>query len=104
MDISPACSPPIQPHISESDRANPLFGEYMKHRSSVSLLLVKADSFADWLSSRKFQEIGDSATKHQRYPEFLAWMNQNQGGARKCPVPGNSFPSNFQFWLDGGRW
>jgi|ERR1019366_2515199 hypothetical protein len=102
MDISPACSPPIQPHISDADRSHLFFAEYMRYRSSMSRLLVEADSFSDWLYQHQSQKIRDNATKHQRYPEFLGWMRHTQGGAKTCPA--GNFPSNFQFWLDGGRW
>jgi predicted acetyltransferase len=101
--MSAAAIAPRQPTISAADRAHPRFAEYQRYSSSMSVQLVEADSFRDWLRQTETQARHDEIALHPRYPEFVRWMVQNQGGARRCPA-GNSFPYNFQFWLDGGRW
>jgi len=103
MDMSAAALPPNQPRIDEADRQHPLFAKYMEHRASCARLLVRADSFADWLTQHEAAQVRDAAAQHPQYPAFRSWMRLFQGGARKCPA-GNTFPQNFEYWLDGGRW
>jgi hypothetical protein len=100
--MSAAALPPRQPLITDEDRKDPLFPEYQRHRASMSAQLVEADGFADWKRHRQTAETSDQAAAHPSYPEFLAWMRREQGGARKCPA--GDFPRNFEFWLTGGRW
>lgn len=102
MDISAAALPPRQPTISTKDRTHPLFRLYQQHLSSCSLNLIEASAFADWLYQREQNEKSESAAAHPRYADFLAWMRANRAGARPCPA--GTFPRNFQYWLDGGRW
>lgn len=102
MDMSAAALPPIQPRISDADRANPLFPEYQRHRSFCDRQMIDAPRFTDWLRQREQGQVRDDWARHPRYPEFLAWMRSEQGGARKCPA--GRFPENFKHWLDGGRW
>lgn len=101
MDISAAALPPIQPHISEQDRKHHRFGAYQDYRSGMCRLLVEADSFKDWLNKSDFNDMCDSWVAHPRYKEFMKWMVENQGGARKTY---GAFPTNFIAWLDGKRW
>lgn len=103
MEMSKAAIAPVQPHISDTVRAHPLFPLYRQHRSSMTMLLVQCASFEDWLYGYEDELRRANEAKHPRYPDFLAWMRANKGGARKCPA-GNSFPHNFHFWLEGGRW
>jgi hypothetical protein len=103
MDMSAAAIAPRQPSISAAERAHPLFPIYQRYRSSMSVQLVEASSFADWLYQREENLKSQAQTARPEYRDFLAWMRANKGGARKCPV-GNSFPNNFHFWLEGGRW
>lgn len=102
MKMSKAALPPQQPVINEKDRAHPLFAEYQRHRASCVNQLVSVDAFADWLYQREFKQRADDAAKHPKFQEFQKWMVDNQGGARKCSA--GSFPANFRYWLDGGRW
>jgi hypothetical protein len=82
-----------------------MFPQYRQYRSSMNRLMVQSDSFADWLYHVEQETIRDGWAKHPRYREFLAWMRQTKAGARKCPgSPGNAFPQNFQYWLEGNRW
>lgn len=103
MNMSPSAIAPRQSPISETDRAHPLFGEYNCYRSSMSILLVEAASFSDWLFQRERQKADDIAAQHPRFPEFQAWMRDTRAGGRRCPG-GVSFPANFKYWLTGGRW
>lgn len=101
--MSKAAIAPIQPYISKEDIEHPLFPMYKIHRSNMTAQLVEVESFRDWLfhfeeNLRILNEI-----ENPRYPEFLEWMRSTKGGSRKCPV-GNTFPINFHFWLEGGRW
>ena len=101
--ISKAALPPIQPTVSERDKAHPLYPQYSAYRASMSNKLVQADSFNDWLGHRDRHASDDTHRAHAQYPEFQAWMSETKAGGRTCP--GNrKFPENFLFWLSGGRW
>lgn len=102
MDMSKAALPPSYGHASEKDHSHPLFPIYRQYRASMSMLLVNSEDFKDWLYSYEQNLICDNAAKHNKYPEFMAWMKANQGGARKCPA--GVFPHNFNYWMEGGRW
>jgi hypothetical protein len=102
MDISVAALPPRQPTISYADKKHRLFPLYEKYRNFCSEDLITASAFRDWLHQHNIEQVGDEAAKHPRYFEFLAWMQTEQGGARKCPA--GVFPYNFYFWLEDGRW
>lgn len=103
MNISQAAMPPSQPSLRDVDRDHPWFPIYMQYRATMSAQLVEADSFANWKSHREHEERMQHIQRHPRFSEFQMWMRDNRGGARKCPG-GNSFPNNFRFWLEGGRW
>lgn len=49
MEMSKACLPPRQPYISEEERKHPRFNEYMRYRNGMSMQLVQACSFKNWL-------------------------------------------------------
>jgi len=100
--MSSAALPPRQPPVSEKDRQHPLFVLYSQHRSWCSSQLIEAPSFEDWFYQREQEMLRKSKTDDPRYPEFLEWMRENQGGARQCPA--GNFPDNFDYWLNGGRW
>lgn len=101
MDMSRAALPPIQPHISEADRAHPRFAEYKSYRSSCDRLMIDADSFPQWLRGQEQQLLLEKWAAHPQYPTFLSWMRETKAGARpKFGV----FPTNFQAWLRGERW
>lgn len=102
MEMSKAAIAPVQPPISKADEAHPLFPIYRRYRSSMTILLVQASSFGDWLYSYEQDLTSKEFAAHARYPEFLAWMRANKGGARQCPA--GNFPHNFSYWLEGGRW
>lgn len=102
MDMSPAALPPRQPTITDAHRAHPLFPTYQHYRNWCAATLIEASGFHDWLYQREQAEARDHAAHHPQFPAFQAWMRDSQGGARPCPA--GSFPDNFQFWLDGGRW
>lgn len=100
--ISPAALPPVQPLISEAQRKHAMFNDYMNYRANMSRLLLQADSFSEWLAQSTDQADRNNAALHPRYQEFLQWMRDNKGGARRCPA--GSFPLNFNYWLQGNRW
>lgn len=102
MDMSKAALPARYGKASKNDESHPLFPIYQSYRSSMSKLMVDSSDFRDWLSCYEAQLIRDNAAKHNDYPNFMAWMNANQGGSRKCPA--GVFPHNFHYWLLGGRW
>ena len=102
MDISAACLPPRQPHISDQDRKHPLFPTYQRYRASMTAQLVEASGFRDWLGGYERDLEARRFQADPRFPEFMAWMQANKGGARRCPA--GSFPHNFTFWCEGGRW
>ena len=102
MNMSKAALPPIQPRISDKDRLHPLFNLYQQYRSSCSMNLIEANSFDNWLYQYNQNQVRDNAANDSQYPDFMKWMVQNQGGARKCPA--GNFPNNFYYWIKGGRW
>lgn len=102
MDISAAALPARYGRASEKDEKHPLFPIYRQYRSSMSVQFVNSEDFSDWLYSYEQNLIRENAAKHKDYPEFLKWMFANQGGTRKCPA--GTFPHNFNFWRNGGRW
>lgn len=102
MDISAACTAPVQPAINAKDRAHSLFALYMQHRSFCTLHLIEASRFCDWLYQYEHEQMTNDARKHPEFPAFLMWMTAAQGGARRCPA--GLFPHNFHYWREGGRW
>jgi hypothetical protein len=102
MDMSAAALPARYGYASEADQRHPLFPAYQQYRSSMSRLLVDSSNFRDWLYQHEQEVFSREASKHPRYPEFLAWIVEHQAGARNCPR--GAFPQNFFFWLEGGRW
>lgn len=103
MDMHSAALPPRQPTINDADRSHPLFPLYQQHRSSCARLMVQALAFDAWKFQHEAELVRVNYAADPRYPAFLGWMRANQGGARKCPA-GSSFPRNFIYWTDGGRW
>lgn len=102
MHMSTAALPPIQPPISDADRAHPLFPIYQTYRNAMANQLVKASAFRDWLFQYEQKLEHDKASAHPLYPAFVAWMNETKGGRRECPA--GIFPHNMFFWIEGGRW
>ena len=102
MDMSAAAIAPRQPHVSAADREHPRFAEYSRYRSAMSIQLVEAMSFGNWLGSIETAAELDRWTQHPHYPQFLRWMRENQGGDKTRSKL--SFPANFQAWLGGARW
>lgn len=102
MDMSRATIAPRQPHVSQADRAHQLFPLYEQHRTSCSNLLIEAHDFRDWLYQYEAKLVSDAAAKHADYQAFKDWMIETKGGARKCPA--GTFPHNFNYWREGGRW
>lgn len=102
MDMSKAAIAPRQPRISAQDEAHPLFPIYRQHRAFCAINLIEASAFTDWLYQYESNLRNERVAAHKRYPEFLAWMRANKGGARQCPA--GQFPHNFNYWLEGGRW
>ena len=102
MDISAACTAPVQPAISKQDREHPLFPLYMQHRSFCSRNLIEASRFCDWLYQYEQERRTNDARQHEQFPAFLAWMTATKGGSRQCPA--GNFPHNFAYWREGGRW
>lgn len=102
MDMSAAAKPAHYGNASRQDEKHPLFKLYQRHRMNMSKLMVDCEDFKDWLYQHEAQLTRDSAAKHTKYPAFMDWMKEFKGGARKCPV--GTFPNNFFYWLEGGRW
>jgi len=102
MNMSKAAIAPRQPLITEANRKHPLFPLYQQHLTFCNVNLIEASRFGDWLYQYERNLIDAAATRHAEYPAFMAWMRENQGGARRCPA--GAFPHNFEFWRNGGRW
>lgn len=107
--MSAAALPPVQPPINDRDRTHPLWPVYSTYRNSMTNQLVQASSFRDWLARYESDQRDGAFLAHPQYSDFMDWIRTNQGGARKCcptdEMPyGLSFPANFEYWLNGGRW
>lgn len=100
MDMSAAALPARSGRASEADRSHPLYAEWRRAEANNARLMIDGQDFKDWLYQREQHAIRDDWAKHPQYPDFLAWMRSNKGGARGKLI----FPENFKFWLSGGRW
>jgi hypothetical protein len=90
MDISPACSAPIQPAISESERVHPRFAEYSRYRAAMNRQLVTGLSFARWLESKEEFENGREVVFHTLPGAQLA-----QGWYKHKFLPNKRMPLRF---------
>lgn len=109
MDMHKAALPPRSGSYTKSNEQHPLFPLYREHLSSCARLMVDASDFEDWLYQHNHNVESDAWAKRPEYPEFLAWCREVKSGARPCcPTRDNprglTFPHNFAFWLEGGRW
>lgn len=109
MDMSAAALPPRSGHYSHQEEQHPLFPLYRQKLNSCARLMIDAPDFADYLYQYEQQELSESAAQRPEYPDFMAWMRETKGGGRPCcptrDMPhGLSFPANFYFWIEGGRW
>ena len=52
MQMSSACTAPVQPHVSDDERKDPLFNEYQRYRNAMSSQLVSCPSFSSWKHQR----------------------------------------------------
>lgn len=109
MDISRAALPPRTGKYSRSDEAHPLFPLYREKLNSCARLLIDAPNFRDYVYQYERDQRDAVHAAHVRFPEFQQWVRDNRAGGRPC-LPnadfpqGRSFPQNFVYWLDGGRW
>jgi hypothetical protein len=101
--MSAAALPPIHGAIRPGDNEHPAFAAYQVYRQGCVRLMVEAEGFRDWLAATERNKIEQRAREHRDYPAFKAWMVATQAGGRPCPG-GRSFPENFEFWRQGGRW
>lgn len=104
MDMSAAALPPIHGVILPADRQHKAFPAYQVYRNGCTRLMVEAESFRDWLAATDREKIDAGWRAHPEYEAFREWMVAEQAGARKCPAGNGSFPDNFTYWLEGGRW
>lgn len=109
MDMSKAALPPWRGRYSEKDVKDVLFPQYRQYLNFCAIKMINSSDFKDWKYQKRQAEISDEWGRHPQYQEFLAWMRGTKAGGRKClpskDLPnGLAFPSNFQYWLNGGRW
>lgn len=64
MDMSIACTPPIQPTASAADQAHPRYNEYQKYRNAMNRQMVTGLSFTAWLESTLAKENGYTIVFH----------------------------------------
>lgn len=75
---------------------------YLHLYRSYAAGLTSPLAYTSW---RDLYLAGISDGRGREHPDYLAfrdWMRDNKGGSRECPA--GMFPSNFAFWLAGGRW
>lgn len=109
MDMSAAALPAISGRASEAERNHPLYNEWLKAEQFCRQKMINGQDFKNWLFQREASANRDMWAQHDEYRPFMAWMRENQAGARPCQPTkdrprGLAFPENFQFWLSGGRW
>jgi hypothetical protein len=102
MEMSAAAMRPIHGAIEPDDRQHKAFPAYEVYRTGCVRQLIAAESFRDWLAATERNKIEQRAREHPLYEDFRQWMVDEQAGARTCPA--GSFPDNFAYWLEGGRW
>jgi hypothetical protein len=56
MDMSPACSYPVQPTATEADRDHPRFAEYSHWLRAMRRQLVSGNTFKNWLAQTEEAE------------------------------------------------
>jgi hypothetical protein len=64
MNMSPACTPPVQPTVTATERAHPRYTDYARYRSAMCRQLVSGLSFAAWLAAREHFERGCEVVFH----------------------------------------
>jgi hypothetical protein len=70
MDMSPACSPPIQPHVSASEQLHPRYRDYLNYRAAMNRQMVTGCSFALWLEGTERNENGAEYVYHIAAGEY----------------------------------
>jgi hypothetical protein len=58
MQISSACTPPVQPLCNEAEEHHPRFRDYCVYRAALTRQLVTAAPFARWLEDTEREENG----------------------------------------------
>lgn len=106
MDMHAAALPARSGLFTEADRAHPLFAEWRRYQNFCTAKMIDGTDFRDWLASREQQDRDDALAAHPRFREFQTWMRTYQKGAARVLPNGkpNAFPTNFEYWLTGGRW
>lgn len=64
MDMSSACSAPIQPAVSQNERQHPRYREYDSYRAAMNRQMVTGCSFARWLENTLERENGKEIVFH----------------------------------------
>lgn len=64
MDMSTACTAPIQPTVTAADEAHPRFTEYRNYRAAMSRQMVTGLSFSGWLERTLEKETGREVVFH----------------------------------------
>ena len=59
MQMSKACTPPVQPSLLDSEANHPRFREYQQYRQAMISQLVRGDSFTRWLEQVEKEENGE---------------------------------------------
>lgn len=108
-EISQAALPPIQPPMPKGVASHPLYGAYLAHRTFCANNLIRAADWDGFCHQHEQARINGEAERHPQFQEFYDWMRATKAGGRKClpsrDMPyGLSFPANFMYWLEGGRW
>lgn len=70
MNMSQACTPPINAELCDSDKNHPRYNEYLNYRAAMARQLVYCGSFKNWINQLERSEANEAREK--KYPRELA--------------------------------
>lgn len=82
MEMSAACTAPVQPEITPRDMDHPMYNEYMRYRDAMNAQLVSCLSFTAWLHQRAQAAESHWLDKHPRvggYRKYLRAFYEKNG-------------------------
>ena len=77
MEMSNACTAPVQPAISNNDLAHDFFPQYQRYRNALASQLVTVMSFKSWLYQHEQTIEIDYVNNHKRSTEWRLWLRTN---------------------------
>jgi hypothetical protein len=88
MKMSNACTPPIQPEVTNDERQHPRYSEYLRYRAAISAQLVTCTTFSRWLEDTERDEKGFWTVFEVTSPkaQLAAGWYRNVFGPKRCLI------------------